>query len=141
MTEEAMGSIIEYSEDISDATPPSSLPARDYPGEVIEADNGVSKNSGKRRAAVTFVIRPDDFPADYTDAEDYPDGKLVTTYLSTEDNRPARWRMRQFCEALGVTMGSSLDVNEFVGRKALLSIEPDEYEGVPRERIRRVSAL
>lgn len=141
MSEHEMGSIIEYTDDLSDAQAPTSLPASDYPGEITQVEVALSKSSGKPRAAVTFKIAPEDFPADYEDADAFEDGKLVTTYISCADDKASRWRMRRFCESIGAPLGNNLDTNSWIGRKALLAIEPDEYEGVQRERIRKVESL
>lgn len=135
------GSILEFSEDLKDAEAPTSLPAGDYTGEVVAAENGTSANSGKDRAAVTFRIKPEDYPADYEDANEFPDGKQVTFYVGTEDTKPARFRLRKFMEAIGVApKGKKIDVNEWIGKTAILEIIPDEYEGIERERIKHVKS-
>lgn len=135
-----LGSIIEYSNDIADAEAPVALPAGDYPAKIVAAENGTSQSSGKSRADVTFRIAPEDFPPDYEDAESFPEGKDVHVYVSTEDTKSARFRMRKFCEAIGAKMSSRLDVNEWIGKTAIVTIDKDEYEGVERERARKVEA-
>lgn len=137
---EEFGSILDFSSDIGDAEAPAALAAGDYPMTITGADVGVSQGSGKRRVDVTFHIEPEDFPADYPDAESFPDGKDVHFYVSVEDTAATRFRLRKFCEAIGAPMSSRLDVNEWVGKKAIGTIEQDEFEGVPRERIRKVEA-
>lgn len=137
---EELGSIIEYSSDIAEAEAPVALAAGDYPAKIVAAENGTSQSSGKSRADATFRIAPEDFPADYEDAESFPEGKDVHFYVSTEDTRPAKFRMRKFCEAIGAPMSSRLDVNEWIGRTAIITIEKDEFEGIERERIRKVEA-
>lgn len=137
---EELGSILDFSSDISDAEAPVALPAGDYPAKIISAEVGTSQSSGKRRVDVTFRIQPEDFPADYEDAESFPDGKDVHFYVGVEDNKAALYRLRKFCEAIGAPMSSRLDVNDWVGKSAIMTIEPDEYEGVERERARKVEA-
>lgn len=137
---EEMGSILDYSGDIADAEAPKSLPAGDYPAKVISAELGTSQNSGKRRVDVTFRIAPEDFPADYEDADSFADGKDVHFYVGGEQDKSSMFRMRKFCEAIGAPMSNRLDINEWIGKSAILTIEPDEYEGVERERARKVEA-
>ena len=135
-----MGSIIEFASDISDAEAPKALPAGDYVAEITGAELGTSQSSGKPRVKVDFRIKPEDFPADYEDADSFADGKIVSHYVGVADDKAARFRLRKFCEAIGAPMGSKLDINEWIGKQAILTIEPDEYEGVERERSRKVEA-
>lgn len=135
-----LGSILDYSSDIADAEAPVSLPAGDYPAKIVAAELGTSQSSGKKRVDVTFRIAPEDFPADYEDADSFPDGKDVHAYISAEDVKAARFRMRKFCEAIGAPVSSRLDINEWIGKSAIITIEPDEFEGIERERFRKVEA-
>lgn len=135
-----LGSIIDYGEDLANAEAPKALPAGDYPATVIAAEIGTSKTSGKERVDVQLRISPEDFPADYEDADSFPDGKVVHMYVSTENTKAARFRMRKFVEALGGKLGKKLDVNTWIGLSTILTIDPDEYEGIENERGRKVSA-
>lgn len=137
---EDLGSILDFSTDIADAEAPVALPAGDYPAKIVACELGVSNTSGKKRVDVTFRIAPEDFPADYEDAESFGDGKDVHAYVSVEDNKATRFRLKKFLEAIGAPMTSRLDINEWIGRGAVITIEPDEYEGVERERFRKVEA-
>lgn len=137
---EELGSIISYSADISEAEAPPALPANSYPAKIVEVSHGISQSSGKRRVDVTWRIQPEDYPADYEGADSFPDGKDVHQYVSTEDTPNQRFRMRKFCEAIGAPMGTNLDHNEWIGKSAIITIENEEFEGVPRERFRRVEA-
>lgn len=135
-----MGSILEYSQDISDAEAPVALPAGDYPAKIVAAELGTSQSSGKARVDVTWRIAPEDFPADYEDADSFADGKDVHQYISAEDTKASRFRMKKFCEAIGAKTGGRLDLNDWIGKSAIVTLEQDEYEGVPRERFRKVEA-
>lgn len=135
-----LGSIIEYGEDLASAEAPKALPAGDYPATVIAAEIGDSKSSGKERVDVQLRISPEDFPPDYEDADSFPDGKVVHMYISTENTKAQRFRMKKFVEALGGKLGKKLDVNSWIGLNTILTIEPDEYEGIENERGRKVSA-
>jgi len=135
---EELGSILDFSTDISDAEAPKALPAGDYPAKIVAAEVGTSQASGKRRADVTFRIMPEDFPADYEDAEAFADGKDVHAYISVEDNAAVRFRLRRFCEAIGAPMSSRMDINDWIGKSAIITIETDTFEGIDRERFRKV---
>lgn len=138
MTDENV-SIVEFSEDISQAEAPEPLP----PGEYAATIRGVevkTSQRGTRYAAVTFMVSPDEFPADYP-MENAPDGKvLVYRRCSMEDNPQARYMLRNFIEAIGATAAKRIDVNEWVGLDAVIQVENEEYEGVMREQIARVTA-
>lgn len=137
---EELGSILDFSQDISEAEAPKPLPAGDYPAKIVSAEVGTSQASGKKRVDVTFRIAPEDFPADYEDAESFADGKDVHAYIGAEDNQPARYRMRRFCEAIGAPMSNRLDTNEWIGKSAIITIETETFEGIARERFKKVEA-
>lgn len=137
---EELGSILDFSTDIADAEAPVALPSGDYPAKIVAAELGTSQSSGKKRVDVTFRIAPEDFPADYEDAESFADGKDIHAYVSVEDNKATRFRLKKFCEAIGAPMSSRLDINEWIGKSAVITIEPDEFEGIERERFRKVEA-
>ena len=138
MTEEVM-SIVEFSEDISEAEAPEPLPTGEYPATIRQAEIKISQR-GTKYAAVTFVVSPDEYPADYP-AENAPDGKVIVfRRCSMEDNPQARYMLKNFCDAIGATASKKIDVNEWVGLDATIEIDHDEYEGVVREQIKRVNA-
>ena len=136
---EDLGSIIEYAETLADADAPSALPPGDYPAQVTLTSLGTSQTSGKQRVEVQFRIKPEDFPADYGDAESFQDGKTVRHYVGAEADRAARFRMRKFCEAIGAPLSSTVDINDWIGKTAVLTISNEEFEGIPQERVRKVS--
>ena len=139
MTEETM-SIVEFSEDISQAEAPEPLPVGEYPATIRQAEVKLSQR-GTKYAAVTFVIAPEEYPADYP-AENAPDGKVVVyRRCSMEDNPQSRYMLKNFCEAIGATASKKVDVNEWVGLDAVVEIDHDDYEGVTREQIKRVNAV
>lgn len=138
MTEEVM-SIVEFSEDISEAAEPEPLPVGEYPATIRQAEIKVSQR-GTKYAAVTFVVAPEEYPADFP-LENAPDGKVIVfRRCSMEDNPQARFMLRNFCEAIGATASKKIDVNDWVGLDAAVEIDHDEYEGVTREQIKRVIA-
>lgn len=135
-----MGSILDYSSDIADAEAPKSLPAGDYPAKITGAEVGTSQSSGKPQVVVSWLIDPDDFPADYEDTESFADGKTLKTYQGAADDKASRFRMRKFIEAIGAPAGAKVDVNDWVGREAVVTIRPEGFEGIERERIVKVEA-
>ena len=65
-------SIIDYSEDLNNATPPIPLPAGPYPAEIIGAAERVSNTSGAKYLNLIVRIPSSAYPADYLDGD--PDG-------------------------------------------------------------------
>ncbi len=138
---EELPTIIDYSEDISDAEQPEPLPMGDYPITIRSAEARESLNTGKRYAAVGCYISPEDYPADYP-TENAPDGKtIIYRRVSLEDTPQARFTMRRFCEAIGAPMSSRIDLNDWVNLEATALIDVSEYEGILREEIRRLEAV
>lgn len=134
-----MPSIIEFDEDISQAEAPVPLPVGDYPAEVRGATRKTSQNSGNEYAAVQFFISSDAYPADYTEGE--PDGAILTFNRVSLQNTPgSRHRLRKFLEALGAPAGKKIDLNDWVGRTAIVTVQHDTYEGETRAAIGKVSA-
>lgn len=141
MTDDALDTIIDFSEDISEATPPPPIPKNDYEAEVRAVNVAVSKNKGTKYADVTFLIRPEAFPADF-DSTFYPDGaSLHYRRVTLEDNPQARYSVRMFCEAIGAPMSRRIDLNEWVGRTARVSITHETYEGRDRAVIQSVAPV
>ena len=138
---EELPSIIEFSEDVSTAEAPAGLPARHYPATIKSAIARVSQNSGNTYMEVMFYIDPSEYPADY-DASLKPDGVTIAyRRVLLEDTPAARYRLRRFCEAVGVVPGRKLDLNEFIGCEAVVTTTISVNEGVPREEIVKVSPV
>ena len=139
MTEDTM-SIVEFSEDISEAEAPEPLPPGEYAATIRGAEVKVSQR-GTKYAAVTFIVAPEEFPADYP-VENAPDGKVIIfRRCSMEDNPQARYMLKNFCEAIGATASKRIDVNDWLGLEASIQVENEDYEGIAREQIARVNAL
>lgn len=131
-------SVFEYSEDISNAEAPVPLPVGDYPAEIRAAERKTS-SKGNDYAAVQFFIAPEAYPADYSEGE--PDGMILTFMrIGFQDTPAGRHRMRKFTEAIGAPGGTKVDVNDWIGRSATVSIVHDEYEGEKRAAIAKVTA-
>ena len=140
MAEDELGSIVEYTEDLADAEAPDPLPSREYDAQITRAEQKFSNTSGKRYAAVTFSISTDQFPPDYP-IENNPDGvNIIYRMVPLEDNPKARFQARRFIEAIGATPGKRIDLNDWVGQTAVVGVQHDDYEGVTREIITKVTA-
>jgi len=136
-----IGSIIEFSEDISSAEAPPPIPRTDYSATIKDAQVKVSQTKGTRYCSVTFHIAPDQLPADFP-ADVYPDGVVIAyNRVGMEDNPGARYRLRKFCEAIGAVPSKRIDVSEWIGLEAVVSIAHETYEGLVRHTIDRVKPL
>jgi len=135
MTEQT--SIIEYTSDLSEAEAPVPLPAGDYPAEIRSVERKTS-SKGNDYINVTFMIAPEAYPADYTEGSE--EGTILSYgRLSPDENQRARYNMRKFCEAIGAKMGKSLDLNEWVGLSAIVTVAHETYEGEDRANIKKVN--
>ncbi len=140
MDNEDLGSIIEYSEDLAEQEAPEPLPPGEYDGTILRCEAKISNTSGKKYAAVTFNIPVEQFPPDYP-SENNPDGATVIyRMVPLGDNPRARFQTKRFVEAIGATPGKRIDLNDWVGLSARVGIQNEDYEGVPREVITRVTA-
>jgi len=132
-------SVIEFDEDIAEAEAPVPLPVGDYPAEVRSATQKSAQQTGNPYASVGFFISADAYPADYTEGE--PEGMLLTFNRVSLQNTPAgRHRLRKFIEAIGAPAGNKIDLNDWVGRTATVTIAHDEWEGETRANIAKVTA-
>jgi len=131
--------IIEYSEDISDAEAPPPLPPGTYVASIRASEKRLNAKQTGYYAATTFFISPDEYPADYVDGN--ADGtSIIYRRVSVEDNPMARFGMRTFCETVGAKMGKTIDLNNFVGLEARVEITNEMWEGFPRHQINKVLA-
>jgi hypothetical protein len=132
-------SILEYSEDLNDATPPVPLPVGPYPAEIIGAIEKTSPRTGGKYLNVVFRISSESYPADFLEGD--PDGvELHYNRIQTEDLGRNRFRMRQFLERIGAPLARKVDLNALVGLTATVEITHDEYEGEVRAQIARILA-
>jgi len=140
ITDDELGSIIEFTDDIDDAEAPMPLPEGQYEAEIKAVEAKMSGNN-KRYAAVSFYIPTDAFPADYP-LEEAPDG-LVLIYrkLSLENNKMSKFNLKRFIQNIGAPpVGRSLDLTQWVGLRAKIVIKHDTWEGTKRSTIDKVVA-
>ncbi len=132
-------SIIEFSDDISNAEAPPPLPAGTYTANIVKAEAKVSATSGNRYLSLHMQIPPDQYPADFVDGD--PDGTtLIYNRLLLEDTAMARYRLRKFAEAVGARVSRSVDLTDFLGLTANVEVGASTYEGEVRAEIKRVIA-
>lgn len=131
-----MSSIIEFSQDIADAKAPAPLPARDYVGEVRSAEVTTSRK-GSRMIVAQFFIDPSQYPPDFVEGN--PDGTNLSHYVTCDDTPQGRWNMKRFGDSLGAPLGRSIDANALTGLRARITVEHEEYEGVMRAKIGKVT--
>jgi hypothetical protein len=133
------GSILSFSEDITNATPPAPLPPGPYPAEIIGAQKRTSATTGKEYAQIVFRINAESYPADYTEGD--PDGTTLSyNRLQVDDSGSNRHRWRVFLEKCGGPMGRSVDFNSLIGLTATIEVGHQEYEGENRAQIVRILA-
>ena|SRR5215471_379790 len=132
-------SIIEYGQDLNDATPPTPLPAGTYPAELIGCSEKVSNTSGNKYLNAVFRIHSENYPADYIDGD--PDGtEIHYNRIVVEDSGRGRFRMRQFLERIGAPLSNRVDLNTLIGMTATVEITHQEFEGEQRAQIARILA-
>lgn len=138
--DEDMDSIIEFSENIADAEAPEPLPEREYVATIEAATRETSTTKGTKYAKVIFHIAEEDYPADF-DINNAPGGKKVQHIVGLSDDAPTRHRIRKFSEAIGAPMAKRIDLAQWVGLQAKVTIKHDTYEGVKREKISKVEMV
>lgn len=133
------GSILTFSEDITNAQPPPPLPVGPYPAEIIGAQRRTSATSGNEYAQIMMRINAEAYPADYIDGD--PDGTmLMYNRMVIADNPSTRHRWRVFMERCGGPLGRTIDLNTLVGLTCTVEITHQEFEGEMRAQIARVLA-
>lgn len=131
-------SVTEFSQDISAAEAPKPLPARSYTASIVKAEARIS-SKGNKMGVLTFLITPDQFPADIVPSDFPSEGVTLSYYrMSLEDNSRARWQIKKLSEVLRVPVSRTVDMNDFMGKRALLTVKNEEYEGEMRSQIDKI---
>lgn len=134
--ENDVASIVEFSVDPGEQEAPQPLPPGDYPATIRDATVRLSKNDTKY-AEVRFFVSADHYPADFTEGD--PEGEtLIFRRVSLEDTPRARFGLRRFLEAIGAPSSKHLDVKEWIGAEALVTVTTDTYQGIDRAQIANV---
>lgn len=137
-----VASIMNYSQDVSDAPQPEPLPGGAYPGKINHTTIRTSKqNVNNRYYEVMIRIDPEAYPATY-DYSNAPDGKVLPyRRVPAMDTPHGRYAVRRWCETIGAPMGAQIDAKDWTGMDVTVHVEHEEdAEGVRREVITRVTA-
>jgi hypothetical protein len=133
------GSILAFSDDITNAPPPVPLPVGPYPAEIIGAQRRTSPTTGNEYVQIMMRINAESYPADYTDGD--PDGTALSyNRLQVDDTGVNRHRWRVFMEKCGGPLGRSIDLNSLIGLTCTVEIVHQEFDGEQRASIARVLA-
>lgn len=136
MSDDNVPSIMEYSDDVTNAEAPKPLPSQVYVGTISEVSIKQSQR-GNNYASVGFHIPSEQYPVDYTEGN--PDGtKLFYNRIVLTDDARGRFSMKKFCEVIDAPMGRRIDVNDWVGKQALLTVIESIYENMPRAEIKKI---
>lgn len=132
------GTILAFSEDITNAPPPTPLPVGPYPAEIIGAQKRMS-TTGHEYVQIPMRINAESYPADFPDGD--PDGTvLMYNRLQVDDNGVNRHRWRVFMEKVGGPLGRNIDLGSLIGLTCMVEVTHQEYEGEMRAQIARILA-
>lgn len=130
-------SFVEYADDVANAKAPAPLPVGKYHASIVEVKPTVSTAKGTKYAATTFLISPEQYPADYVDGA--PDGtKIIYRRVSLEANAMAMFMMKRFLMAIAAPTGRRIDTLDWIGRTCTVEIAHTTYEGQTRHEIKAV---
>ena len=134
---EELDTIVEYSVDLKNQEAPIPLPVGEYRAQIRNVEVRMSQRDTKY-AAVSFWISPDQYPADFTEGSE--DGEtIVYRRVPLEDNPKSRFQCKQFLEAIEAPISNRIDTTQWNGLSALVGITHEEWEGMPRANITKVS--
>jgi hypothetical protein len=131
-------SVFEFSADISNQEAPPPLPKGKYLASITSAEPKVSATSGNTYADITFTIAPDQFPADYSAIQADAVNIHHRTMVLSKDDARSRYNIRKFAESVRVAVSRKVDLNDFIGRSAMLTIDHRSYQGVDQPEIKAV---
>lgn len=133
--------IIEFEDNLAEVDKPPEIPAAVYTGEVQDVQTPTS-GKGNKYFAIKFVIPPDELPANIRD--DFPDGAVLywnRNIVPKGRDRRALFNLRKLLEALGIDANTtSVDPNEWMGRRARLRVVMGKYQGEERAEIKSLEA-
>lgn len=141
MSDDNLPSVLDLGIDVAEAEAPELLPVGKYVAEVRQCEPKLS-GAGNKYVAVQFFISPEEYPADYDVAES-PDGVILTfnrVPWPDAGDKKGIYRLRKFMEALGAPFkGSVVDLDAWVGLKAIVNVVHETYEGEARTAIKSVT--
>ena len=136
--ENAMPTAFEFSQDISTQEAPPPLPKGKYLASISSVEAKVSTNSGNTYADIVFTIAPDQFPADYSAIQQDALNIHYRSLVLSKDDARSRYNIKQFCEKLRVPVSRKLDLNDMLGKAAMLTIDHRTYQGVDQPEIKGI---
>ena len=144
MSDEELGSVVTFSNDIADEEAPLPIPEGMYAAEIRDVKLVTRKTSGKRGLDIFFHVKPENYPADFPVTE-APDGvTLVYRRLNVEDTKQNRYALKRFVTNVGAPpLGRTLDeetLSAWKGLNTKIVVKHDEWEGNPRPVIERIIA-
>lgn len=134
----ALPSVFEFSSDISSQEAPPPIPQGKYLASITAAEPKVSTNSGNTYVDVTFTISPDQFPADFAAIQQDALNIHYRSLVVSKDDARTRYNIRRFCEAIRCPVSRKLEVNDFIGKSAMLTIGHRPYQGTDQPEIKAV---
>ena len=124
-------------DDIANAKAPAPLPVGKYHASIVDVKPMVSNAKGTKYAAVTFLVPPEQYPADYVDGA--PDGaKMIYRRVSLEANPMAMFMMKRFVTAIAAPTGRRIELTDWIGRQATIEVNHTTYEGQIRGEIKNI---
>lgn len=138
--DEDVGSILEYSVDISQQERPPVLPPGEYLATLVGIEKKFGKESGRPYINVRFSVLPENQPIEFV--ESMGTNQAITLFYmfqGAEDTPPGRWAMAEFCRAMQAPMSDRVNPKDFLNLEARVGVEhQNDFEGNPQARIRRV---
>lgn len=141
MSEQALPTVLELEEDLSTVEAPPPLPTGIYTGIIKDVKPDMSAK-GNAYLSVSFHISPDQYPPDFSGGN--PDGmSLVYRRVpwNVAGNQQAMYNLRRFIETIGAPMGNRIDINDWVGLEARITVEHEAFEGTTRAQIKKVDTF
>lgn len=131
---DALPSVVEFTEDVSLQEAPPVLPPGTYNATCTRALVTPSKSNPENHLLnLEFTIAQNEFPADFAEAEDV---KLYWNRNTVNKNTAKeRWQLKQLGEKMKVHIGRRLDCNDFIGKQVKLKVKNGAWQGVPRAEI------
>lgn len=135
--------VIELEGNLADAVKPPEVPAGKVPGEIQDIEVKMS-GAGNKYYAVKFVIDPTDLPEEMREV--YEDGAILfwnrQIVPKGASDRRALFNLKQFYTNIGLDNNiTSVDPNDWMGCKALLTIKHETYQGEARAQIAAIAPL
>jgi hypothetical protein len=101
------------------------IPGGMYPARIGEA-NLTMASTGKPMIVVVWEITEGEFA-----------GRKIFDNIVTS----VQFKIKQYAELAGVASGAELETNDLLGAEAMLTLIQQEYEGEPRNKIKKIEPM